>query len=463
MSSAVIDVGKTHARLSILDDSGAVLAQQRRTNAVLATGLYPHFDVDALFGWMGQALRDALDRWPVRRLICTTHGACGALLHGERLALPVMDYEWTGPAAASMQVALARYESQRDPFAATLSPSLPAGLNLARQLCWQSLLAPAQFAASDGFLPYPQYWAWRFCGERAAEVSSLGSHTDLWRPIEARASMLAQALGIDRRLPPLRHAGEVLGRIDVRRAGLPATLASIDVHCGVHDSSAAYVANFPDPAAPGVVVSTGTWIVCMAPLRAAGRLDPRRDTSGTVSVHGTPLACSRFMGGREFAALAGAEGLAATATPADLAAVLRAGTLALPPHAPSGPFQHAAPNGSVRGAEPSSAAARAALAALYCALVTDICLELIEARGSVTIDGPFARNELYLGALAALRWPDPVIPSLVADGPTLGAAMLASGGAIHAPAALAAAAPLLAEEVRAHRDAWRTAVGAAPR
>ena len=91
MSSAVIDVGKTHARLSILDESGALLGQQRCVNAVIDTGLYPHFDVDSLFEWMGQALCDALVRWPVRRLICTTHGACGALLDRERLALPVMD------------------------------------------------------------------------------------------------------------------------------------------------------------------------------------------------------------------------------------------------------------------------------------------------------------------------------------------------------------------------------------
>lgn len=453
MSTAVIDVGKTHARLSILDESGALLGQQRCTNAVLDAGLYPHFDVDALFEWMGQALCDALGRWPVRRLICTTHGASGALLDRERLALPVMDYEWAGPA-----MPLPDYEAMRDPFATTLSPSLPGGLNLARQVLWQSLLAPEEFAASDAFVPYPQYWAWRFCGERAAEVSSLGSHTDLWRPIEARPSMLAQALGVDRRLPALRHAGEVLGRIDARRAGLPAQLASIDVHCGVHDSSAAYVANCPDPAAPGIVVSTGTWIVCMAPLRAAGRLDPRRDTSGTVSVHGTPLACSRFMGGREYAAIAGTEGLAAVATPAHLAALLRGGSLALPPHAPSGPFQHRARAGSVHCDDASSGATCAALAALYCALVTDVCLELIEARGPVTIDGPFARNELYLGALAALRWPDPVVASLVTDGPTLGAAMLANGATIQALTPLPAAAPLCAEEVRAHRAAWRTAM-----
>ncbi len=455
MSCAVIDVGKTHVRVGVLDEAGTLLAQRRRANEVVHAAPYPHFDVDGAFAWMVAALRELGRELPIRHLICTTHGASGALLAGERLALPVMDYEWTGP-----DIDPAPYEASRDPFAASLSPALPAGLNLARQAWWQAALAPAEFAAADVFLPYAQYWAWRFCGVAASEVSSLGSHTDLWRPLEARPSQLAEHLGIARRLPPLRHAGAVLGRLDARRTGLGRELADIEVHCGVHDSSAAYVAQYPEAAAPGVSVSTGTWIVCMAPLRDAAHLDPRRDTSGTVSVHGMPLACSRFMGGREFAALAGAEGATAVAGTEDALALLRAGTLALPPHAPSGPYQHAPAPGRILGPPPQTAAQRSALAALYCALVTDVCLEQIEARGAIVVDGPFSANALYLGALAALRAPDAVSAAAIADGPTRGAAILATGGAAFAQPATRPQPPLLREELLACRRAWRAAIQA---
>ncbi len=455
MPCAVVDIGKTHSRLSVIDESGTHLFQHRTANRVLQTKPYPHFDVEKTFAWLCQALREALATCPVERLICTTHGAAGALVAGDKLVLPVMDYEWAGPSGMDMA-----YESRRDPFAATLSPSLPAGLNLARQLFWQSSLWPAEYAAADGLLLYPQYWAWRLCGERAAELSSLGSHTDLWQPLVAAPSALAVRLGADRRLPPLRHAWSVVGRLDLQRVSLERSAAAIDVHCGVHDSSAAYVAQFPDPAVPGTVVSTGTWIVCMAPFVDATRLDAARDVSGTVSVFGRPLACSRFMGGREFAALAGAEGLGAMPGASDLTDLMAAGSFALPSHAASGPLQHAAHAGILSGPPPPSAPARAALAALYCALVTDVCLDLISASGPIVVDGPFAANPMYLQVLATLRAGELVSASVGTEGPTHGAAGLVLGAAYRPAGKQMPMAPLSPDAVLGYRERWRKLVEA---
>ena len=452
MECAVLDVGKTHAKLNLVRPDGTVAVRRRIANTVRDSAPYPHLDVERLFDWTGAALREMCETRPVDRMICTTHGATAALLSGDTLALPVMDYEWPGFPGVD-----AGYEHLRDSFQATLSPSLPAGLNLARQLHWQSQRWPDQYAQVDRILLYPQYWAWRLCGESAAEVSSLGSHTDLWRPMAGEPSALAVHLGVDRRLPPLRPASAVLGEIDRRRLGL-ASGAPIRVHCGVHDSSAAYVAQFPDPACSGTVVSTGTWIVCMSPLVDATRLDPLRDTSGTVGVSGAPLGCSRFMGGREFAAIAGEQGVAATANEADLEAVLAAGVFALPAFAASGPFQHASGQGRFHGPVPESAGERAALAGLYCALVTDVCLGLIGAQGEIVVDGPFAANPVYLGVLAALRPGDRVFASDCADGPTLGAAALAYGVAWSGATRALQASMLAPEAVRVYRELWHKLV-----
>ncbi len=452
MGCAVIDVGKTHAKLSLIQADGTVVARRRISNTVRQQAPYPHADVDRLFDWMCTALRDACASHPVHRVICTTHGATAALLTGDTLALPVMDYEWPGFPELDTE-----YERLRDSFQATLSPSLPVGLNLARQILWQSQRWADRYAQVDRILLYPQYWAWRLCGEFASEVSSLGSHTDLWCPLAGEPSALAVHLGVDRRLPPLRAASTVLGEIDPRRLGL-AGGAPIAVHCGVHDSSAAYVAQFPDPARSGTVVSTGTWVVCMSSLADAAMLDPRRDTSGTVSVFDAPLGCSRFMGGREFAAIAGEAGLAARADAKDLAKVLESGAIALPAFATSGPFQQASGQGSLLGPMPESAVGRAALAALYCALVTDVCLGLVGAHGDIVVDGPFAANLVYLGVLAALRQDDQVFASDCPDGPTLGAAALAHGAAWQGTARPSLAATLLPEEARAHRARWHELV-----
>lgn len=452
MGCAVLDVGKTHAKLSLVRPDGTVVVRHRVANTVRDAAPYPHADVERLFEWICAALRETCATQPLDRVICTTHGATAALLSRGALALPVMDYEWLGFPELD-----AEYERLRDSFEATLSPSLPMGLNLARQIHWQSQRWPDQYAQVDRVLLYPQYWAWRLCGESAAEVSSLGSHTDLWRPLAGEPSALAVHLGVDRRLPRLQAASTVLGKIDRPRLGL-GTGAPIPVHCGVHDSSAAYVAQFPDPAGSGTVVSTGTWIVCMSPLANTVRLDRLRDTSGTVSVFGAPLGCSRFMGGREFAAIAGEHGVAVTANEADLAAVIAAGVFALPAFAASGPFPQESGQGMFCGPAPTAAGERAALAALYCALVTDVCLGLIGAQGEIVVDGPFAANPVFLGVLAALRPDDRVSASDCADGPTMGAAALAYGGAWRGATRPQPGSLLQSDAVRAYRERWHELV-----
>ena len=53
------------------------------------------------------------------------------------------------------------------------------GLTLARQLLWQSGEFPTEFERCTSILPFPQYWAWRLSGVRAAEVTSLGAQTQM--------------------------------------------------------------------------------------------------------------------------------------------------------------------------------------------------------------------------------------------------------------------------------------------
>lgn len=455
MTCAVIDVGKSYAKLALVDASGCIVAGRRTASPWRNNGPYPHADVDGLFDWIQCGLDDLDARFPVDRIICTTHGAAAALLSGNRLALPVMDYEWSGMAEIESD-----YRHVRDPFAETLSPSLPCGLNLGRQIYWQATRWPAAYAEADCLLTYPQFWAWRLCGARASEVSSLGSHTDLWRPLAAAPSALAVHLGANRRLPPLRPAGDVLGEWQGRPPG-GRRFADVAVHCGVHDSSAAYMALCPDPGAPATVVSTGTWIVCMTPLRDPTRLDSRRDCSGTVGALGAPLACSRFMGGREFSCLAGTEGLREISTEEDLLSVIDAGTFAIPAFAEGGPFGRSRGGGRVLGPAPDTAARKAALAALYCALITDECLDLIGARGPIVVDGPFADNKAFLAVLSGLRADDPVAASECTAGATRGAARLAYGDQWSAgtgePTPASSWCP---QAVREYRDHWRVRVHA---
>jgi sugar (pentulose or hexulose) kinase len=175
-------------------------------------------------------------------------------------------------------------------------------------------------------------------------------------------------------------------------------------------------------APPFSVVSTGTWVVSMAVGGKQIVLDAARDTLVNVSALGDPVPSARFMGGREFSMLT--EGQPDNWTEDDVGAVLTQKTLLLPStQQGSGPFPHHAAtwlntNGMSNGQ-------RFAAISFYLALMTTTCLDLIGADGPTTVEGPFARNRLFVGMLAAST-ARAVVASEAATGTSIGAALLAT-------------------------------------
>lgn len=419
MTIAVIDIGKTNVKLTVVDPAGKSLHQVQMPNRVRLDGPYPHHDVDAIWAWLLESLAAYGRSGDIDAIVTTTHGATMALLAGDGLALPVLDYEYEGVEAIS-----ADYDAIRPQFRETGSPALPAGLNLGRQLYWLESGFPESFAAVTELLPYPQYWGYRLCGVKATEVTSLGCHTDLWNPSKRDYSSLAVGRGWQRLMPPLRRADEVLGCVDPELARVTGLRRETRIVCGVHDSNASYFCHRIGREPPFSVVSSGTWTICMAAGADPARLDESADMLANVDVFGDPVPCARFMGGREFAAIAGEGAAGPEPDMTSVKRILSAGIFALPAFASQGgPFRFR--QGGVVPEMPAGKMERAALGALYCALMTDYCLDALGAAGDLVIEGSLARNSVFLGILAALRCEQAVIPSSDSTGTTIGAACLA--------------------------------------
>ncbi len=445
MATAVLDIGKTNAKLVVVGEDGSILWSTRRPNTVRPGPPYPHADVDTLWAFATTALSEAVRHAAIDAVVTTTHGATAALVDDAGLVLPVLDYEHPAPFEEEHG-----YGAVRPAFTETLSPALPAGLNLARQLHWQQRRFPEAFARVRHVLPYPQYWAWRLSGVAACEVTSLGTHTDLWEPAAGRYSALVDACGWGPLFPPMRKAWDVLG--PVTPAVAAATGLSVDcrVVCGIHDSNASLLPHLVARRSPFTVVSTGTWAIIMG-VGATGALDEARDTLANVNLFGSPVATARFMAGREYEALVPAGSPAATAE--DVAAVIASGCLALPGFAGRcGPFPSGI--GRIEGDLPSRPGAAAALGALYLALMTDACLSLIGAGGDIVVEGGLAGNEAYLGVLAALREGQGVLASADATGTTQGAALLARWPATPAATGQRKALPGVWPGLSAYRRTW---------
>jgi len=417
---AVFDVGKSNAKLSLVDStSQTVLAARTTPNIVRRDGPYPHFDVDGLWAWLIAGLSEFSGQAHISAIATTTHGACFALTAGDTLALPVLDYEFPGPDAIADA-----YRQVRGDFSETLSPDLPGGLNAGRQFFWQRQSFPDAFARTDAILPYPQYWVWRLTGTKVAEVTSFGAHTDLWNPRAAAYSRLADREGWAGLVPPLMKPWDAVGtvRADIaQEARLP---ADCRVLAGIHDSNASLLPHMLRRPLPFTVISSGTWMITFAAGGSLDGLDPARDCLANVDAFARAVPSAMCMAGREFEMLTG--NAAVDPSEEEVAGVVADRIMVLPAFvAGSGPFGRRRGSWSV---DPGtlSPGMRSAAASLYCALVEATCLRLTGSAGPVLVEGPFSRNRLFVEALSALV-EQPVLARADSAGTTGGAALLAGG------------------------------------
>ena len=454
----VLDIGKSRAKLLMIDALGEVVEEHARENrSVTSTLGYPALDVRGLTQWVARTLAGSSRSVRCVDAIASTHGAAiVALGDGDELAWDPIDYEFEG--CRSLHDA---YQAARDSFAATFAPDLPAGLNAARQLHWLQLTHPTAWARTRMLVPYPQYWAWWLSGIAASELSSLGCHTQLWRPGELRYTDLAKRFGWAERFARIKPAWSVLGPVLPERAretGLPVTCR---VHVGVHDSNAC-LARLLHGGERMTLVSSGTWVVVMAPGASSTALDPRRDMLANVSVRGERVPTARFMGGRELEAIC-AGAAPALASEQGLAELMCDEIQAVPSFASQGgPFGGEA-GGVLRRLDAIDARAalgpvqRASLAALYCAQVTAWLLERLEAPLPLVVDGPFADNALYLQVLAALLPAGSVRVGIdPVEGTARGAWMLAHWSEPALERRVRTIEPgVLAERIKVHYRRWQ--------
>ncbi|OIQ26101.1 MAG: carbohydrate kinase [Alphaproteobacteria bacterium MedPE-SWcel] len=418
---AVIDIGKTNAKLALVDlrrlEEVAVLT---RPNRVLPGPPWPHFDTEGHWQFLLDALKTLHQQHGIDAISITTHGASIVLIDtAGDLAAPILDYEHPIPGDIASD-----YDSLRPPFAETGSPRLAGGLNAGAQLHYLFTRDPGLRDRTAHIIGYPQYWGYRLTGALANDVTSMGCHTDLWDPQARRFSSLVSDLGISDKMAPVKQSDEVLGRLLPGISAATGLSPDTPVVCGIHDSNASLYPHLLAQTGPFSVVSTGTWVIVMAIGAPRTPLDPRRDTLVNVNAMGDPVPSARFMGGREFEIIQDGHPFAPSAQ--DAADVLSQNVMLLPAVEPeTGPFQ--GQEMRWHGPPPASGTGQRSVAlAYYLALMTDSCLALTGAAGPTIVEGPFAQNPHFLAMLAAATG-RPVLQSQTTTGTSIGAALLYGG------------------------------------
>lgn len=414
---AVIDIGKTNAKLALVDlPTLTELAVITRPNTVQPGPPYPHYDVDGHWAFLLDGLRSFHRAHRIDAIAITTHGACAALLaHNGTLAAPILDYEHEYPSQI-----IADYDAIKPDFGETGSPKLAGGLNIGAQLHWQFAADPGLRDRIAQIVTYPQYWGYRLTGITATDVTSMGCHTDLWQPREGIFSTLSETLGITDKFAPVRKSTDILGPILLQIAQATGLPGDTPVSVGIHDSNASLYPHMLTQTGPFSVISTGTWVVVMAMGGTAPDLNPERDTLMNVNAQGQPVPSARFMGGRVYETIQ--QGKSVTPTEDDLTDVLSNATMLLPAVDPgTGPCQ----GHHMRWTdEPDvGSGARSAALSFYLAMMTDTCLRLTGATGPTIVEGPFAENQAFT-AMLTVATERPVLTSDMTTGTSIGAALL---------------------------------------
>jgi sugar (pentulose or hexulose) kinase len=429
-NTLVIDIGKTHVKLHVLDVAFVSVFSKQMKNVIELKGDYPSVNTSAIWQWIVDGIKKVTKNHLISAITITTHGATAALINrnadnSDGLVLPILDYEYQDITSATLE-----YVDIRPKFSETYSPDLPGGLNIGRQLYWLKREFPEEFSSATDILMYPQYWAWRFTGQQFAEITSLGCHTDLWSLKESDYSSLVDTLSCRELLPPLKPAWFDCGAIlpELREElGLNADCRFFN---GIHDSNASFLRyRLTQGEAPFSVISTGTWTILMSTQVPLENLDASKDMLANIDVTGSPIACARFMGGREFEAICEQAGswLGEQFDESNLQKIIDQQVFALPDFSDgSAPFgdRNSGFIGDVK------LISGIALATLYCALMIDYQLEMLEAKGEIFIEGAFLKNPLLCAVLNQLRKKQDVLLSKDDTGTVQGAGYLTTWGAV---------------------------------
>lgn len=439
---------------------GRLLDRKIRPNEQVCVDGLLRLDVEGISAWLIKTL-SGFGSHPVETIVPVGHGAGVVALAGEAPALPPLDYEQPIPAEVRDE-----YQRLRDPFSLTGSPALPDGLNLGSQLYWLDRLYPDVMAGAV-LMPWAQYWAWFLSGQAVSEVTSLGCHSDLWNPFEARFSQLAQNMGWADRFARLARAGDAIGTLRPEIAEATGLSTKVEVFAGLHDSNAALLAarGFGEIARnEATILSTGTWFIAMRLPNGhvpTASLPEARDCLVNVDAYGWSVPSARFMGGREIETLVQLDTRRVDIKPdqpALLAAVpglLASGSMLLPTFAAGcGPFPDQTGQWVNR---PDDWFAQRAAACLYAALVADTSLDLIGSRDQLLVEGRFAEAEVFVRALAALR-PDTAVYTANAHNDVSFGALRLINSMLKPQGELRRVEPLEGDLVT-YRASWRAQVG----
>lgn len=257
---AVFDIGKTNKKIFLFNKNfDVVYTNSIRFEEILDDDDYPCDDIESIETWMENEIKAIQNQneFTIKAINFSTHGATLAYLDKDGNRITPL-YNYLKPLDIDFNPF---YESQGgvEEFSRKTASPAYGMLNSGLQMYWLKHSKPHFWNKVDTILHYPQYLSYLFSNKITADFTSIGSHTAIWDFDNMKYHGWLAEESIDLPEPkPGKNAALTL-----------VNGQEIAIGKGLHDSSSSIIPlleSNQDSDEEFILLSTGTWIICMNPF-----------------------------------------------------------------------------------------------------------------------------------------------------------------------------------------------------
>ncbi len=290
---AIFDVGKTNKKLLLFDEQYKVVCESsRQLEETKDEDGFVCEDVESLTRWVKDSFLQLQgeNQYDIKAVNFSAYGASFVYLDKDLKVIPPL-YNYLKPYPAELQEKFYADFGGKDLVALQTASPVLGNLNSGMQLYRLKYQKPEIFEKIKWALHLPQYLSFILSSAINSDITSIGCHTMLWNFQQNKYHKWVKEEGIDKKLPPIKHCGEISGNSE----------SSVPVGGGLHDSSSALIPYLVSFNEPFILLSTGTWCISLNPF-IQGQLtnnELNEDCLCYLSYEGKPVKASRLFAGYE--------------------------------------------------------------------------------------------------------------------------------------------------------------------
>ena len=257
---AVFDIGKTNKKIFLFDENfDVVYTNSIRFEEIVDDDNYPCDDIESIETWIQTEIKtiQKKNEYTIKAINFSTHGATLVYLDKDGNRITPL-YNYLKPLEIDFNPFYDNNGGVEEFSRKTASPAYGM-LNSGLQMYWLKNSKPHFWKKVDSILHYPQYLSYLFSNKLTADFTSIGAHTATWNYDDMMYHDWLAKEGIN--LPePKPGKNAALSVVNDQE---------IFIGKGLHDSSSSIIPLLESNKNNNnefVLLSTGTWIICMNPF-----------------------------------------------------------------------------------------------------------------------------------------------------------------------------------------------------